>query len=192
LAPPGPPRRSLIAITGLKHSGKSSITPRVARLLALPSLDLDDEALKVMREKLPIPAAGASLRAYFAEYGAETFRRYEASTLSSLIEDRFRGILACGGGIVDNREAIELLEGASLIVYLTAEFNILYERVIRGGVPPFLDPRDPYESFLSLARRRDAAYRERADIVVPVIDITVSEAAHVVATAIKESENARK
>lgn len=192
MAAPGPPRRSLIAITGLKHSGKSSITPRVARLLGLPSLDLDDEALKVMRERLPIPAGGANVRAYFAEYGAETFRRYESSTLSSLIEDRFNGILACGGGIVDNREAIELLERASVMVYLTAEFNILYERIIRGGVPPFLDPRDPFESFLNLARRRDAAYRERADIVVPVSNLTLSEAADVVSIAIKESEHARK
>lgn len=185
------PRRP-IAITGLKHSGKSSLAPRVGRILSLPSLDLDEETLRAMVDRLPKPAIGGSLRAYFSTYGAETFQRHEAETLASLLEDQFRGLLACGGGIIDNREAMGLLEEAALIVYLTAEFTVLYERIIRGGVPPFLDPQDPYESFLRLAQRRDAAYRAAADIVVPLADRTLSEAADIAATAIKESDHARQ
>lgn len=185
-------RHPLIAITGLKHAGKSSIAPRVARALDLPALDLDEEALRRMKEKLPGPPEGSTLRAYFREYGAGTFQRYEADALASLREDRFEGILACGGGIVDNREALSLLEGASLIVYLTEEFTVLYERIIRGGIPPFLDPEDPYGSFLKLARRRDAAYREVAHIVVSVTNRSLSEAARDVTTRIKESEDARQ
>jgi shikimate kinase len=160
-------------------------------MLALPFLDLDEEALRLMRERLSRPREGSSLRDYFAEYGAETFRSYEAECLGSLLTDRFSGLIACGGGIIDNREAMELLEGAALIVYLTAEFNILYERIIRGGVPPFLDPADPYGSFMSLARRRDAAYRSVADLVIPLGELGVSEAADVVATTIKEQLHAR-
>ncbi|MFW6337411.1 MAG: shikimate kinase [Alkalispirochaetaceae bacterium] len=188
---PHPPRR-LIAITGLKHSGKSSLAPRIARILALPALDLDEEALRAMRSDLQPPGEGSSLRAYFRTYGAELFQRYEVAALASLLRDQYRGILACGGGIVDNGEAMELLEGASLIVYLTAEFDILYERIIRGGIPPFLDSEDPRGSFLKLAQKRDAAYRKAAHLIVSVSDRSPAEAAVAVATEIKESENARQ
>lgn len=184
------PSSPLIAVTGLKHSGKSTIGPRVARTLDFPFLDLDDEALRHLKEQLPRPESGGTLRDYFAEYGAETFRRFEAETLRSLLEDRFSGVIACGGGIVDNPEAMKLLEAAALIVYLTAEFSILYERIIRGGVPPFLDTGDPRGSFMSLARRRDAAYRAAADIVVPLGGLDIGGAADVVATAIKEQMHA--
>lgn len=184
------PSSPLVAVTGLKHSGKSTIGVRVARSLDLPFLDLDDEALRLLREQLPRPESGSTLRDYFAEYGGETFRKYEAETLRSLLEDRFSGLIACGGGIVDNPSAMKLLEGAALIVYLTAEFSILYERIIRGGVPPFLDPRDPRGSFMALAQRRDAAYRSAADVVVPLGGLDIGSAANVVATAIKEQMHA--
>lgn len=188
LAESSPP---VIAITGLKHSGKSTLAPRLGRLLDLPALDLDDEALRRMRDGLPRPATGSSLRDYFREHGADLFREYELETLRSLLDDRFSGLLACGGGIVDNRVAMSLLEARALIVYLTAEFSILYERIIRGGVPPFLDASDPYGSFMSLARRRDAAYRSAADLVIPLEGRDIGEAAAVVATKIKEQLDAR-
>ncbi|MFP4329562.1 MAG: shikimate kinase [Alkalispirochaetaceae bacterium] len=180
-----------IALTGLKHTGKSSIAPRVARALDRSALDLDEEALRLMRVALPRPQAGASLRDYVRHYGIDRFRDFELTALEELLNRRFSGVLACGGGVVDNPGAVRLLTQATTIVYLTCELDILYERILRGGIPPFLDPENPYGSFLEVARRRDAAYRAVADIVVPLDGLTIPKAAQSVTSAIKEREHAR-
>lgn len=180
-----------LAITGLKHTGKSTLAPRLARALELSALDLDEEALRLMKRELPPPRDQRTLRAYVEAFGIEEFRRCELAALEELVRDRFDGVLACGGGIVDNAPAIDLLTRSSTIVYLTSKFDTLYERILRGGIPPFLDPEDPRGSFLKLARRRDAAYRSVAEIVVPLEGRTVPQAAEAVFTAIKEHEHAR-
>lgn len=181
----------IIAITGLKHSGKSSVTPGIARALGLPALDLDDETLTLMRRGLEKPETGNTLRDYYRAYGGDTFRRYEADALEALTEERYRGLLACGGGLVDNARGRTLLTKVAFIVYLTVDFDTLYERVARGGIPPFLDADDPKGSFLALAQRREAAYRELAHLVVPLGDRSVGEAVALLTNKIKENHYAR-
>ena len=180
-----------IAITGLKHSGKSSVAPRVARALDLPWLDLDEEALRLMKTQLPQPSQGGTLRAFYATYGAQRFRGYELKALRAILDDRYPAVIACGGGVCDNTHAFRLLEESTFIVYLTAAFDRLWERIAAGGIPPFLKGEDPHSAFLSLAQRRDELYRRVAKELVPVDGRTVAEAAALIVEAVKENSNAR-
>ena len=183
--------REVIAVTGLKHSGKSAIAQGLSRALGLPTLDLDEETLHLMRNTLDAPASGNTLREFFRAYGAEAFRKHEAIALEIVLSEHPAAVIACGGGVIDNRRATNLLAEAAFIVYLSVEFDVLFDRISRGGIPPFLDPADPRGSFVELAARRDAAYRELAHLVVPISNRSVGEAVEQVATEIKENRHAR-
>ena len=47
-----------------------------------------------------------------------------------------------------------------------------FEKILAGGIPPFLDPSDPQGSFHAIYERRSRVYEEYADII---IDLEVYE-----------------
>ena len=49
---------------------------------------------------------------------------------------------------------------------LFEEADVLYKRIIRGGIPAFLSETDPYRNFLRLYETRTAIYDNIADIKV--------------------------
>ncbi|MDR2178595.1 MAG: serine hydrolase [Treponema sp.] len=189
----------VVIIAGPKHSGKTSAgkvlarlweqavpgAPKPARPGAVRFIDLDE--LVESRE-------GTSPRLLYRA-GAEIFRRAEAEALRSLLEgaapagerpgggsnhapgkDRVPGdrvtIVAAGGGLADNREALELLKTSrTLVVYLEVSAETAWERIRAaaertGELPPFLDTANPRETHRLLHERRGQVYRELAKITV--------------------------
>ena len=164
----------LILIVGPKHSGKSVAARAIKKITGGDTVDLDEI---VERQ------TGKKVRALFKE-GPEVFRKAEALALASLIQtaeqdsgqDKGLRIIAAGGGLIDNPEALALLAGPQvpsahreiIIVYLDVSAETAWQRILRGSanstgqkgeLPPFLNTDNPRETHLALHTRRAEAYK---------------------------------
>jgi shikimate kinase len=167
------PAPRIIALTGLKHVGKSSVCRYISAHSNRLSADTDDEIVRIAMERLTwTPADQVTPRDVYRHVGAEAFATLETAALEGIIErpvpDDAEIVLATGGGICDNPDAFALLQRRAEIVFLDAPPDLLYGRIAKGGVPAFLDPERPYEHFLTIAAMRRERYRAAADFHVDV------------------------
>lgn len=165
-------KSKIILITGPKHSGKTLCATALGKIMGVEAVDLDDLVEK---------QTGKSPREIFLQ-GPEIFRRAEEQTLSSVIRQAKPGrvydgnqnirIIAAGGGLVDNNEAMALLHGYSeiIFVFLDVSAETAWQRIqctaADGELPPFLNTENPKETHLALHERRSGAYKERAHLII--------------------------
>jgi shikimate kinase len=167
-----------IILTGPKHSGKTSAGKALASLCSCDFIDIDE---------LILQRTGKSPRQLFSEDSA-IFRKAEAEALVALTgsdggensgggADNAGGangakakwrVIAAGGGIIDNSEALSVLKKSSAVtVYLDISAESAWDRIAAGGeLPPFLKTENPMETHRALHERRAAAYLQIANIVV--------------------------
>jgi len=155
----------LLVLLGPKHSGKTSTGRELARRLNRSFFDLDE-----LIEK----RTGQSPRDLFIA-GPDIFRREEAEALEALLIKEDSGILAAGGGIIDNPAAMDLLRSKKYItVYLEVSAGTAWRRIDQQGeLPPFLraangdsSREESREKHRLLHERRAKAYREFAQVCI--------------------------
>ncbi len=152
-ATPGP----LVALLGLRGSGKSAIGARAAARLGLPFIELDE---------LVAARAGMSLTELFELHGGDYYRRLEREEVLRLVDAGATGLLATGGGLVADHETFGRLRGAALTIWLRARPEDHYARVLaQGDTRPAANREDAMRELRALLRARRALY-ERADHVV--------------------------
>ncbi|MBE7210600.1 MAG: shikimate kinase, partial [Gluconacetobacter diazotrophicus] len=101
----------------------------------------------------------------FAVQGEEAFRSLETAALRSLVGSQ-RLIIATGGGIVNAAGNHPLLQALGCVVWLTAQEEVLYERVSRNQRRPLLRTPDPRATLHSLLERRRPLYAACAHVTV--------------------------
>ncbi|MDR2964426.1 MAG: shikimate kinase [Treponema sp.] len=171
-----------IILTGPKHCGKSTAGELLASIISGSFIDLDTEITQ---------KTGKTPRELYKENPA-VFQKAEAEALTSLAGvdcDRKR-IIATGGGIIDNPDAVthlSLLKNSGVkIVYLNISAAAAWERITAGSkeLPPFLQTNTPQETHHALHERRATAYLKFADIVIDVEGKTPSAIASEIASVI--------
>ncbi len=174
----------VIFLVGIKHSGKSALGRFASQTIDNATFyDSDDLIL----ERLPSPYT--TLRQYYREEGQGAFMNLEYQAVKELIDELKGGlsIIALGGGACDNVPLISLMQSVGQIIYLHVEAEPLYKRVIKGGIPPFLNQDDPETSFHTLYRQREAQYRKLSDYVLQLSDCrSVEENGQIVAKKLLE------
>lgn len=115
----GVPRR--IALVGLRGAGKSTVGPLLAKRLGLPFVELNREVEK---------EAGVALDLIFSIYGQAGFRQLEKRCLDRIIAQYPEVVLATGGGIVVEPGTYELLLHSFFCVWLHAEPQEHFRRVM--------------------------------------------------------------
>jgi len=154
-----------ILIGGIKHCGKTTLGSIIAAELDYDFFDLDELMVKEGGD------LWSSARELMQNLGEERFKELEtAATMLFVrkIAPNLPGsgvVLALGGGVVENLEAISLLGSGGTRVYLLADSELLYRRIRVSGRPAFLSAEEPHEDFLKLYRRRDVLYRKFADLI---------------------------
>jgi shikimate kinase len=150
-----------IVLLGPKHSGKTSAGKALAALLPCDFVDLDE---------LITQRSGKSPRTLYNE-GPEIFRKAEAEALAALFNSETPSplVIAGGGGLIDNPDALPLLEKntETFSVFLDVSVKTAWKRIkSEGELPPFLRTENPEETHRSLHERRADAYRQFASLVL--------------------------
>jgi shikimate kinase len=167
-------KNRIILIIGAKHSGKSLCARALNEIIGGQIVDLDE----LVEEQ-----TGKTPRELFIE-GHIFFKKAEACALASVIQGhKFQTegetlIIAAGGGIIDNDEAMALISGAKvpsadrqlIAVYLEisaeAEWQRIQDTSGDGELPPLINTNNPKETHLALHSRRAKAYKAVAGITV--------------------------
>ncbi|TVR90658.1 MAG: hypothetical protein EA428_07940 [Spirochaetaceae bacterium] len=171
----------VVLLLGLKHCGKSSLGRGAAHALGSRFFDLDEVAVELLQargECLPQEESAKVIRRYYEQNGRDAFRTLERSAALTVVRrvnstvgtaadpaKKSSNICALGGGTPENEAAYTLLRPLSWAIYLRERPEILFERIVAGGVPPFFEGQDPWEAFSALATRRDALYQSLSDEV---------------------------
>ncbi len=108
-----------VFLYGPPGSGKSTLAPRVAAMLHLPCLDLDQHIEH---------AAAASIPEIFARAGEATFRRLERDALQAVLSGP-PAVVALGGGTLLDPHNRREVEQVGKVVCLSAPVEVLLARL---------------------------------------------------------------
>jgi len=111
---------SHIFLTGFMGSGKTSIGKKLARLLRLTFIDMDEYIEK--REKLTV-------QSLFENFGEATFRKIEKSCLEEILKKDEKLVVALGGGTVCYENNLEKIKKAGLLIYIELPVASLAQRL---------------------------------------------------------------
>ena len=175
-------KNRIILIVGTIHSGKSLCAKALNEIIGGQIVDLD-ELLEKQTGKTP--------RELFIE-GQVFFKKAEAHALASAIQRQLPRqmpgpmpqtegetlIIAAGGGIIDNDEAMALISEAKaqsaerqlITVYLEISSETEWQRIEEAsgdrGLPPLINTNNPKETHLALHSRRTKAYKAVSGITI--------------------------
>lgn len=147
---------SWVVLTGYMGAGKSTVGRAVAEHLDRPFLDSD----AVIEH-----AAALDIPRIFATKGEVWFRRTEERTIRGIVESSPGGVLAIGGGAIENPKTRDLLHRVASVIWLHAEPEQLWERVNGSSRPLATDEAQ----FLRRYARRERFYRETAHVEIDAL-----------------------
>jgi shikimate kinase len=113
---------SRIVLIGFMGAGKSTIGRLLAAYLGYQFVDTDQRLIHQF--KLPIYKI-------FQQFGETAFRQAESALMHQLL-DVDKVVVATGGGTVSREDVFSFVTNSrsSILVYLKADVDVLYERVI--------------------------------------------------------------
>lgn len=158
-----------VALIGLPASGKTSVGRRLAGLMGLPFVDLD-EAVEA--------AAGMSVPEVFARLGEARFRELESAALAAA-SGGGTAVVATGGGCVLSAANRAALASGFRTVWLDLSPETAAARSA-GGSRPLLDGRDALAAMRALSEARRGFYAECASLTVDAGSRSVDELAEVI------------
>jgi len=174
-----------VFLVGVKHTGKSHVAKLIAKMTNRRLIDIDEAITDLYAAE-----SGHRLvvRDIYGRDDGQSFRRLEAVACSQAAESAEPVVVATGGGVCDNSNAVAALQDG-LIVALEAEPLLLFNRIMERGIPAFMKAgtrAEAWTEFEDLHRRRSALYREMTDVVVEVSDRSPQEVAAEVIIRIEE------
>jgi shikimate kinase len=98
-----------IFLTGFMGSGKSTAGKKLAKLLRLKFIDLDQYVEQ--KEKLPVYSI-------FENFGENAFRKMEQACLIELLKNEKNCVIALGGGTICFENNLEKIKDNGLLVFI--------------------------------------------------------------------------
>lgn len=171
------PRRTIVALIGLRGAGKSTIGQMLAVALDRPFFELDS----LIEEE-----AGLGLAELFALHGEDYYRRLEREVLRRFVTAEPNAVLATGGGLVNDRLTFDLLKSSAITVWLKARPEEHLQRVAdQGDRRPMAGRADPLNELRFLLREREPLYKE-AEHVIDTSGLAPESAVEAIATRVSE------
>lgn len=168
-------------LCGMMGTGKSAVGKELTRLLKLPFSDLD---------KLIELAYSASVLDLFQTHGEPFFRKIEKKALADFIK-KGSGILALGGGSLQNQKLTDEVKSAGYLIYIDTPLPLLLERLQRNRRRPLLlglTPLELEQKIRQLNSEREIFYRQ-ADIIVEGSSRPAAETAKAILSKLQDIES---
>lgn len=165
-----------IVLVGMPGAGKTHIGNKLAKLLVhFTYIDTDD-----LIEK----QEGMSISDIFELKTEKYFRTIESSLIKELSQKRNQ-IISIGGGAFNDDENVRNLKKNSLVFYLRAPIEELYERIENETHRPLLNDENPKQKLKTLLKKREKNFLKAHF----VIDTYKQPAYHILDKLIGEYEN---
>jgi shikimate kinase len=143
-----------IVLTGFMGTGKSTVGRRLSRELGFDWIDTD----RLIEER------HGPIAEIFDRSGEEIFRAIERNIASEL-STRTRHVFSTGGRMLLDAANIRVLSASGRIFCLTADPDVLVERLLKSPNPrPLLTGPDPEDRVRSLLAERASLYSRFASI----------------------------
>lgn len=156
---------SNIYLVGFMGTGKTSVGKLLARKKNWQFVDLDD--LIELRQRQRIADI-------FAAKGEPYFRRVEKETLKEITKEN-KFVVACGGGIVIDKENIRIMKETGKIICLSATPEVILKRTSGFSHRPLLNVENPREKIELLLKMRSPFYAQ-ADKMIDTSRMSIEEA----------------
>ena len=153
-----------IYIVGFMGTGKNVVGKEVARQLKQQFVDLD--SLIEQQEEKQIPQI-------FTEDGEEYFRGVEKNILLK-ISMGINLVVSCGGGIVLDKENIQIMKKTGVVICLSARPEVIIARTKGYRHRPLLNVENPAERISELLEIR-APFYAQANYTIDTSDLPISE-----------------
>lgn len=151
------PRGPVIALTGLRGAGKSTVGPLLAARLGVPFVEMD---------ALVQEAAGLPLDQIFELHGERHYRRLERETVGSILASARASVVAAAGGVVNEPSTWKALLDRATVVWLRARPEDHWRRVVaQGDRRPMADHPDAMAELRTMLQSRESRYAQSHLIV---------------------------
>ena len=147
-----------VVFVGMMGCGKTTIASALASKLGQPFKDSDIEIER---------ASNATITEIFEQYGEDYFRDGERKVIKRLMQEERGGVIATGGGAYINDETRAWINKNAICVWLRADLETIWARVIRKDTRPLLQRPDAREFLENLLVERNPIYQQ-AHIIVDV------------------------
>lgn len=150
-----------IILCGLPGTGKSTAGKLLAKKMNKEYVETD-RLLESFYER----SVGEKLtcREIFQKLGEKAFRELEKQILLSF--NGSSAILDIGGGTLTHAENAQIIQRLGQVIYLKDEREAIFERLMKKGLPAYLNPDAPYDSFIQLAETREPIYARSAQATI--------------------------
>jgi shikimate kinase len=163
--------KSNLALIGFMGAGKSAVGKVLAEKLGKQFIELDE-----LLEK----RAGKSISRIFAEEGEIAFREKEIETIKE-IAARKDQVISCGGGAVLNKINMDRLKPDSLIIWLMASPEVIWQRTrSQREERPLLKGKNCLGDIQQMLRLRKPYYEGAADIIVNTSRLSIERVTELV------------
>lgn len=155
-----------IVITGAKGAGKSSVGGHIGQLTGLKVMETDHLIEETFFQQ---HGQRKTCREIFTEFGSDFFRDMERQVAAACEQIDWR-LVVCGGSTLLDPDSRRALRNNAILVYLKADAETIWSRLIGIGLPPWLTGPDGRERLES-----DVTYRD--EVIMPLSDIVVDATA---------------
>lgn len=165
-------KRENIVLIGMPGSGKSTVGVLLAKALGMAFVDTDLELMQ---------RVGKKLQEILDQDGLSSFLAWESDTVCGI--NVRQAVIATGGSVVLEPEAMAYLHETSCIVFLDVPLEELQRRItnIRSRGIAFA----PGQSLGEIWKERMPLYRKYADITIPM-EVNVEDTVEAVWQIIKK------
>lgn len=118
-----------IILMGIKHCGKSTQAKRLSEHFGIDFFDTDDLITEIYK-KTP--------REIYSTQGKDSFlnaEKYACQKLEQILSEKnkspFNAVIATGGGICNNPDAIDILRKLGILIFLDADEETSFKRILK-------------------------------------------------------------